>query len=95
VIGRFATRCWHCVLPLLTALDLLLCTIWLTTLYPFGLADRPTGRQLISGYVGKAAFKGMPWGIRLARWIDWAAVQLGDGPGHCVRAYLFWQVLEE
>lgn len=87
-------RIGHCILPLLTALDLLLCTIWLSLLYPFGLADRPTGRQLVSGYVGKAAFHGQPWGIRMARWIDWAAARLGDGPNHCLRAYAFWKRLE-
>lgn len=45
-------------MPLLTVLDLLACTAWLSLLQPFGLADRPTGRQLVNGYVGKAAFHG-------------------------------------
>jgi len=87
-------RIGHCILPILRAFDILACTLWLSALYPFGLADRPTGCQLISGYVGKAAFHGMPWGIHLARWIDTAAEKLGDGPDHCLRAYLFWQRLE-
>lgn len=80
---------------MLRALDILGCTIWLSLLYPFGLADRPTGRQLVSGYVGKAAFNGAPWGHRAAAVIDWSASRLGDGPDHCLRAYLFWRVLED
>ena len=94
VLFEFVRRWGHVIIPLLTALDLLLCTVWLSLLYPLGLADRPTGRQLVSGYVGKAAFNGVPWGIRAASIIDWCAVRLGDGPDHCLRAYLFWRALE-
>jgi hypothetical protein len=93
-MARFLTRCGHCVLPLLRAIDILGCTIWLCLLYPWGLADRPTGRQLVSGYVGKAAHNEMPWGIRMARVIDWCARRLGDGPDHCRRAFMFWHRLE-
>ena len=87
-------RAGHCVLPLLRAIDLLACTVWLSLLYPFGLADRPTGRETISAYVGRAAFNGTRWGRRTARMIDWAALRLGDGPGHCFRAYLFYGRLD-
>lgn len=90
----FLTRCAHCFLPLCRAIDILLCTIWLSLLYPFGLADRPTGRQLISGYVGKAAFHGQRWGLRVGAIIDWLATLVGDEPDHCLRAYLFWRRLE-
>lgn len=93
-MARFLTRCGHCVLPLLRAIDILGCTVWLSLLYPFGLADRPTGRQLVSGYVGKAAFHGQRWGLRVAKAIDWCALRLGDGPDHCRRAYDFWKRLE-
>lgn len=93
-MARFLTRCTHCILPMARALDILACTAYLSVLYPFGPADRPTGRQLISGYVGKAAFNGVPWGIWWARWIDWAAMKVGDGPDHCYRAYVFWKQLE-
>ncbi len=93
-MAGFLTRCGHCILPLLRAIDILACTVWLSLLYPFGLADRPTGRQLISGYVGKAAFHGAPWAIHAARILDWGALKLGDGPDHCLRAYLFWKRLE-
>lgn len=94
-MARFLTRCGHCVLPMLRALDILACTVWLCALYPFGLADRPTGRQLVSGYVGKAQFFGAPWGIRAARAIDRLAAMAGDGPDHCLRAYHFWKRLEQ
>jgi len=94
MIPRFLTRLLHCALALLTAIDLLACTIWLCTLYPFGLADRPTGRQLISGYVGKAAYNGTLWGLRMAAVIDWIFFKLGDGPEHCRRSYLFWRRIE-
>lgn len=90
MIRRFG----HCILPLLRSVDLLACTIWLSVLYPFGLADRPTGRETISSYVGKAQFNGMAWGRRMARVIDWCALQLGDEPDHCLRAYLFYRPLE-
>lgn len=88
-------RLGFCALAMFRALDLLACTIWLSLLYPFGLADRPTGRQLISGYVGKAAHNGMPWGRRMARLIDWLAMRFGDKPDHCQRAFLFYSRLED
>lgn len=71
-------------------LDIIACFLWLAPLYIVGLADRPTGRQTISGYVGKAAFNGHRWGKRAAAVIDWLAIQVGDGPDHCHRAYLFY-----
>jgi len=88
-------RLGHCALALLRALDLLVCTIWLCLLYPFGVADKPTGRELISSYVGRAASNGMAWGLRAAAVIDWCAVKLGDRPDHCLRAYLFYSRLDE
>lgn len=88
-------RLVHCVLPMLRALDLLGCTIWLSLLYPFGLADRPTGRETVSAYVGRAQFNGTAWGRRVGGIIDWVAERLGDEPGHCLRAYLFYRRLEE
>lgn len=67
---------------LIVAFDVLACAVWLALLYPFHLCDRPTGRQTISGYVGKAALYGHRWAARLERAID--AVL---GMGHCLRAY--------
>jgi hypothetical protein len=87
-------RVGHSIVALLRALDLLVCTIWLSCLYPFGLADKPTGRHMISSYVGKAAHNGHSWGKRAARVIDWGAMRLGDAPEHCHRAYLFYSRLE-
>lgn len=72
---------------LLVALDILLCTLWLSLLYPIGLADRPTGRQLVSAYVGGAKLNGRRWAFIAAALIDWGALRCGDGPDHCVRVY--------
>jgi hypothetical protein len=83
-----------CALALSRALDVLACAVWLSVLYPFGLADRPTGRETISAYVGTAAANGMRWGVRMARAIDWLAERLGDKPDHCARAYEFYGRLE-
>lgn len=88
------TRGAESLVALLRALDLLVCTIWLAALYPFGLADRPTGRHMISSYVGKAATNGMAWGLRAEKVIDWVAELVGDAPHHCRRAYMFYKVLE-
>ncbi len=83
-------RLRHSAAALLRALDILACAIWLGTLYPFGLADRPYGRETISAYVGLAQYNAMPWGIRAAAVIDWLAQRVGEGPGHCRRAYDFY-----
>lgn len=48
-------------LALLVAIDILLCTVWKAPLYVVGLAEKPTGRQLISQFVGKAAINGHRW----------------------------------
>lgn len=73
---------------LLIALDILACTLWLGILYPLRLADKPTGRELISSYVGAAVLGGMTWAKWAAWVIDHLAMLLGDGPYHCVRTYL-------
>ena len=89
------TRIGHCTLAMLRALDLLACTAWLCLLYPFGLADRPTGREMVSSYVGRGAFHGRRWAIRAAAVIDWLFLHLGEAPDHCLRAYLFYSRLDE
>lgn len=91
---NFFKRFGQCILPMLIAIDLMACTIWLSVLYPLGLANRPTGRELISGYVGEASANGMRWGICAAAVIDWCACKLGDEPGHCARTYALWRKLE-
>lgn len=84
-------RAWESFIAFLIAVDILACTIWLAPLYVFGLADRPSGRQMISSYVGKAAFNGHRWARRLAAVINWAFELMGDGPDHCHRAYLHYR----
>lgn len=94
-MAGFLTRCQHCALAMLRTADIAVCTVWLCVLYPWGLADRPTGRQLISGYVGKAAHNNQRWGLRAARAIDWLALRFGDGPDHCRRAWLFYMCIDQ
>ena len=82
-------------IALLKAIDILLCTIWLAPLYVFNLADKPSGRQMISSYVGKAAYNGHYWGIAAEHIIDTLFELLGDRPGHCLRAYLHYRDLDQ
>jgi hypothetical protein len=91
VVERLWASCW----ALLKALDILACTVWLAPLYVVGLADRPSGRQMISSYVGRAAHNGHRWGLRAAGTIDFLARLLGDGPDHCRRAYLSYRGLDD
>jgi len=83
-------RLGHSLCALFRALDIRACAVWLSALYPFGLADRPYGRETISSYVGRAQFNGMAWGIRAAIVVDWLAQRVGEPPGHCRRAYDFY-----
>lgn len=91
MIARLGTS----IMALLKALDILACTIWLAPLYVFGLADRPSGRQMISSYVGLAASNGHRWAKRAAAVIDWAFELMGDKPDHCRRAYLHYRGLDQ
>lgn len=50
-----SARLGTAVMALLKAIDILACTIWLAPLYVVGLADKPTGRRMISSYIGEAA----------------------------------------
>lgn len=79
MIERLKSSLW----AVLVMLDVVLCTIWLVPLHILGLADKPTGRQLISGYVGKASFNGHRWGRVVERMIDSIL-----GAGHCHRAFI-------
>lgn len=78
----------------LRALDIVLCTLWLTPLYLIGLADQPTGTQMISAYVGEAAFNGQRWAKRMARVIDTLAILVGDKPEHCYRIFTYYRLAE-
>lgn len=79
----------------LIALDILACALWLAPLYVLGLASRPTGRQMISSYVGGAAASGMRWAKIAARLIDRLAQLLGDDPRHCERSFLKYRHLDD
>lgn len=69
-------------LAVLIMLDVIACTLWLVPLYLLGLADKPTGRQLISGYVGGALVSGWRWAIPAA-----AVIDALFGAGHCAGVY--------
>lgn len=88
-------RMGECILPLLRAFDILCCTIWLASLYPFGLASRPSGREMISSYIGEAQHNGHRWAARAAAVIDWIAMKLGDRSDHCLRAFRRYQFLDD
>lgn len=79
------------LLALGRSLTILACTLVYGPLFVAGLASRPSGRRMVSSYVGEAAANGHRWG-RIAAWmIDAAAEQLGDGPDHCRRAWLHYR----
>jgi len=73
-------RLGEVALALLITIDILACTLWLSPLYLVGLADRPTGRELISGYVGGAAINGRLWALRAEAVINWL---FWWEPDHC------------
>jgi hypothetical protein len=80
VIARFAQG----LLALLVAVDAVVCAVWLALLYTASerWADKPTGRQTISGYIGGAALHGHAWARLPERLIDALF-----GEGHCLRSY--------
>lgn len=86
MIARLRASVW----ALLLSIDILACTLWLAPLHVFGLADRPTGRMMISSYVGRAAHNGMRWGLIAAAVIDWLACRCGALPDHCERTWRFY-----
>ncbi|MDQ4421477.1 hypothetical protein OOT33_13700 [Sphingobium sp. DEHP117] len=79
MIPALLRRIGDVVQGLLIVIDIAVCYIWLAPLYLVGLADRPTGRQMISSYVGRAALNGHRWARIAARVID--AVM---GKSHCI-----------
>tara|TARA_R110000782_G_scaffold167129_10_gene259378 strand:+ start:14307 stop:14582 length:276 start_codon:yes stop_codon:yes gene_type:complete len=77
------------------SITILACTLVYGPLYVVGLASRPTGRQMLSSYVGEAQANGHRW-ARIVAWIiDTTAVQFGDKPDHCRRAYLHYRALDD
>lgn len=81
-------RCLRSIFALLVSLDIVFCTLWQGVLYPFGLASEPSGRRLVSTFIGEAAFNGHRWGIVLAAIVDRVFLLLGDRPEHCHRAFI-------
>lgn len=79
MIVALLIRLGHVLRALLILFDIVLCFCWLAPLYLVGLADRPTGRQLISAYVGRAMLNGHRWARIAAAVIDRLL-----GKGHCV-----------
>jgi hypothetical protein len=79
------SRLGQVAIALLLLLDGIACFLWLAPLYLVGLADRPSGHQLISAYVGRAAMNGRAWALRTERIINRIMAPL-TGPDHCRRA---------
>jgi len=90
----FLTRVKQSVRAIGKGADIFLGSLWKGVLYPFGLADLPTGREFISTICGKAAFNGRRWGRVASAVIDWAAERLGDDPDHCLRMYLKYDAID-
>lgn len=84
----FLTRLCQSAFAVLVSIDILLCTTWQGVLYPLGLASKPSGRRMVSSFVGEAAHNGHRWGIVLAAMIDRVFLLLGDKPEHCHRAFI-------
>lgn len=77
------------------SLTILACTLVYGPLFVVGLASRPSGRRMLSSYVGKAEANGHRWGRIAAAIIDGVMVQFGDRPDHCRRAYLHYRGLDD
>ncbi len=75
---------------LLRAIDILVCTLWLAPLYVLNLADKPSGRKMVSSYIGKASMNGHRWAKRAEGIINWSFTIFGGKPDHCRRAYLHY-----
>lgn len=88
-------RLLESIAALLRAINILCATLWLSPLYVLGLADRPSGRQMISCYVGKAMTNGWAWARVVGGLIDRGAILLGDRPDHCIRAYRHYRGLDQ
>jgi hypothetical protein len=91
MIGRLLES----LIAILRATDIWLCTWWLAPLYVLGLADKPSGRQMISSYIGKGQVYGRAWARIAGGIIDRAAMLLGDKPNHCLRAYRHYRGLDQ
>lgn len=85
MIAALLQRIGHVLYAAAVLLDIVACFLWLAPLYLVGLASRPTGRQMISAYIGRAALNGHRWARIAAAPID-RLFRLLDGRGeHCLR----------
>ena len=76
-------RLGYVLLMLLVCFDITVQVIWrgFFLYLPFG-KSKPSARETISGWMGRAAADGYWWGIGGARFINW----LFRNPGHCAEA---------
>jgi hypothetical protein len=89
--ARLNTSIW----ALLKATDTFVLALIQLVLYPLNLCDAPTGRRMISSYVGRAAFNGRRWAQIVGALIDRGATLLGDAPDHCYRMFRFYEGLDD
>lgn len=86
-------RLGHIVMALLRSLDIAICAVCISALYLINLADRPTGNETISAYVGGGLLNQRGWAVWPGRVIDFLARMCGDGPDHCARAARYYRKL--
>lgn len=82
MIVALLRRIGHVIQALLILIDIAVCYVWIASLYLIGgekWAGKPTGRQMISAYVGRASLNGHRWARIAAKVID--AVM---GKSHCL-----------
>lgn len=76
-------------IAVLRSVNILACTLIFGSLYIFDKADKPSGRMMISCYVGRALTNGHGWAVPVAGFIDTLF-----GKDHCVRAYRHYRGLD-
>lgn len=94
-IYQFVFKILESILAVLIAANILFCAIWQGILYPFGLASKPSGRRMISSFVGEAQFNKRWWGNMLGPVIDKLFELIGTGPNHCINSYLRYGHLDD
>lgn len=88
-------RLQESLLAILISIDILFCTIWQASLYPFNLASKPSGRRLISSFVGEAAYNRQKWGLLLEPIINFVFDRLEKEPEHCYRAFRKYEHIDD
>jgi len=80
----FLVRVGQAAAALIIGIDIVLTAIVLGLLYPFGLSEKPNGRQTWSGYVGRCAESGARWALVWERVIN---TLLWWDDDHCRRVW--------